>query len=537
MKVSRSLLVSGSLLALTACGASSNSAPVVYGTQPAQGRIYNSPAEIYLEQPSVDGTIRRTPERAVQPSSQLGSRVAQAPNYQSQAYAAPVETRQGVRIYNAPPSANGSLRQPATIETSQVPALPQYQAPTQLSRYDNTRSQSTSVSSPAPRAYRGLPPSPTYIEPTNVNINASSSVRTIEANNANEFITVQPGDTVYAIARRTGHRPNDIIAINNMIAPYALAVGETLRLPGAVSRTISSGSSQSIYVNDPYRNDISRTISYDTPAQSVTAPAISRGISREVIARDVLYTVVPGDTLYSISRNNGISVQSVANANRLGAPYSLSVGQQLLLPAVPVNQARTVAKASPVYSSARPLNTQPVNTQPLQAYPQVNQAQSGQPRGKIIQAGGNTEKNIASITREASFNKTNPVNPANQFSWPVKGSVISSFGTGNVGRRNEGINISAPQGTTIRSAAPGEVVYRGSELDGYGNLMLIKHDGGYVTAYAHVDVMLVRKGQKVKKGQIIGKVGKTGAVNEPQLHFEIRKNTTSVDPLRLLASN
>jgi len=116
----------------------------------------------------------------------------------------------------------------------------------------------------------------------------------------------------------------------------------------------------------------------------------------------------------------------------------------------------------------------------------------------------------------------------------VKGAVIAEFGSAGVGRRNDGVNIAAPVGTPVRAAADGEVVYRGSELDGYGNLLLIKHADGFVTAYAHNDTMLARKGQKVQKGQVIAKVGQTGAVTEPQLHFEIRQNLKSVDPLALL---
>ena len=120
------------------------------------------------------------------------------------------------------------------------------------------------------------------------------------------------------------------------------------------------------------------------------------------------------------------------------------------------------------------------------------------------------------------------------FDWPVKGAIIGQYGSGDLGRRNDGVNIAAPVGTPVRSAADGEVVYRGSELDGYGNLLLIKHDDGFVTAYAHNDVMLVRKGQKVRQGQVIAKVGQTGSAPEPQLHFEIRQNLKSVDPLAFL---
>lgn len=507
MTVSRSLLLAASVFTLAACGASSTSAPIVYGTQPAQGRIYNSPAEIYLERPSVNGatgTGQIAPPSRVNPGSQIVQAPLTAPTYQNG-----VDTRQGVRIYNAPPSVGG---QPVIGQTNSAP--------------NSTNQQYPTLANNAPArivpSYQELPPSPTYVQPgSNQYQNSQASAHHASSGS---FITVQPGDTVYAIARRTGHNPKDIIAINSLYPPYALAIGETLRMPGAsVGRSINP-----VQTSDPYANDLSRTISYDdrtsyNSASSYvpdTTPQIATnpGLSREVIARDVLYTVSPGDTLYSIARRNTITVQSVASANRLRAPYSLSVGQQLLLPAVPVGQA--VNNYSEQRSVASPIAR--VQTPHVQT-----------PRVQTIAA--TPSKNITSITREASFSKG--PSDIGQFDWPVKGSVISQFGSGGIGRRNDGINISAPQGTTVRASAAGEVIYRGSEINGYGKLLLIKHDGGYVTTYAHNDVMLVRKGQKVKKGQIIGKVGKSGSVNEPQLHFEIRHNTQSLDPLSFLASN
>ncbi|MHA7873321.1 MAG: murein hydrolase activator EnvC family protein, partial [Hyphococcus sp.] len=122
------------------------------------------------------------------------------------------------------------------------------------------------------------------------------------------------------------------------------------------------------------------------------------------------------------------------------------------------------------------------------------------------------------------------------FAWPVRGAVIAEYGSGDVGRRNDGVNIAAPAGTPVRAAADGEVVYRGSELDGFGNLLLVKHTDGFVTAYAHNDAMLVKKGDKVRQGQVIAKVGESGAVTSPQLHFEIRQNLKSVDPIALLGA-
>ena len=120
------------------------------------------------------------------------------------------------------------------------------------------------------------------------------------------------------------------------------------------------------------------------------------------------------------------------------------------------------------------------------------------------------------------------------FAWPVQGPVISPFGVAAGGARNDGINIAAASGTPIHAAAGGTVTYAGNELKDYGNLLLIKHADGYVTAYAHADRLIVGKGDVVTKGQVIGYAGKTGDVSTPQLHFEIRHDTTPVNPSNLL---
>jgi len=120
--------------------------------------------------------------------------------------------------------------------------------------------------------------------------------------------------------------------------------------------------------------------------------------------------------------------------------------------------------------------------------------------------------------------------------WPLKGKVISQFGPKDNGLKNEGINIAVPEGTSIRAAEGGVVAYAGNELKGYGNLVLIRHAGGYVTAYAHAKEILVKRGDSVKRGDVIAKAGQTGAVSSPQLHFEVRKGATALDPMKHLSS-
>jgi murein DD-endopeptidase MepM/ murein hydrolase activator NlpD len=125
-------------------------------------------------------------------------------------------------------------------------------------------------------------------------------------------------------------------------------------------------------------------------------------------------------------------------------------------------------------------------------------------------------------------------NGAVSFQWPVRGRVISDFGANESGGRNDGINIATQLGTPIHAAAAGEVSYAGNELKGYGNLVLIRHSGNYVTAYAHAERLIVSRGDTVQAGQIIGYAGDTGDVTEPQLHFEIRHGVEAVNPRPLL---
>ena len=121
-----------------------------------------------------------------------------------------------------------------------------------------------------------------------------------------------------------------------------------------------------------------------------------------------------------------------------------------------------------------------------------------------------------------------------KFIWPLRGRVLSAFGAKGGGRFNDGINIAGKDGDSIKAAEAGIVAYAGNELRGYGNLLLVRHAGGWVSAYAHTQKILVAKGQTVRRGQTIAQVGRTGGVSTPQLHFELRRGPRAVDPLRYL---
>ncbi|MCC8943486.1 M23 family metallopeptidase, partial [Bradyrhizobium sp. Arg68] len=120
------------------------------------------------------------------------------------------------------------------------------------------------------------------------------------------------------------------------------------------------------------------------------------------------------------------------------------------------------------------------------------------------------------------------------FRWPVRGKVITAYGSKTNGKVNDGINVAVPEGTPVKAAEDGVVAYSGNELKGYGNLVLVRHSNGYVTAYAHASEIMVKRGDTIKRGQVIAKSGQSGEVGSPQLHFEIRKGSSPVDPLQFL---
>lgn len=192
---------------------------------------------------------------------------------------------------------------------------------------------------------------------------------------------------------------------------------------------------------------------------------------------------------------------------------------------LPSRQQVASATNEPLVTPARPLEPQriaAVDPAPMKPAPVAPQSVAPAPAPEPVPQ---AKAPVAEPEQTASL-------PAGNFRWPARGRVIAGFGA-NGG--NEGINIAVPEGTPVKAAEAGTVTYAGSEVKGYGNLVLIRHDNGYVSAYAHNASLNVKRGEKVKRGQVIATAGQTGNVTSPQLHFEIRKGATPVDPIKHLA--
>ena len=222
-----------------------------------------------------------------------------------------------------------------------------------------------------------------------------------------------------------------------------------------------------------------------------------------------IHIVQKGDTIYSISRRYNVDMSLLARQNRLKAPYNIYEGQFLKLPGsiVEHKEAQVVALKSPEPKPAA-----------------KNSSAKKSLTDKASSKKKTAQKNSVRLPSPPSRDKA-------KFAWPVKGKVMTKFGAAGAGRHNDGINIRVQEGTSVRAAENGVVAYAGNELKGFGNLLLIKHADGWITAYAHNDSLLVKRGQTVSRGQPVAKAGKTGNAKEPQLHFEIRKGTKAVDPL------
>jgi murein DD-endopeptidase MepM/ murein hydrolase activator NlpD len=238
------------------------------------------------------------------------------------------------------------------------------------------------------------------------------------------------------------------------------------------------------------------------------------------------HTIASGESLYTIARRYEVTTQAIVQANNLSSPDRIVVGQKVIIPGrpdllstrAPVTQ---VASATPMAAPAPAQQTLPQaapNALQTAAAPAPLAAPAAQPAAAPIQV--------------ANAPAAQPVASSGGFRWPVSGRVLVDFASS----KGTGINIEAAEGAAIKAADSGTVIYVGSGVEGYGNLILIRHPNGYVSAYAHLGSMNVAKGANVNRGDTIGAAGMTGSVTKPQLHFELRKGATPVDPVPLLAS-
>ncbi|MBP6767220.1 MAG: M23 family metallopeptidase [Reyranella sp.] len=238
-----------------------------------------------------------------------------------------------------------------------------------------------------------------------------------------------------------------------------------------------------------------------------------------------VYVVKDKDTVDGLSRRYGVPSQTIIDRNNLKPPYTIKPGQTLAMPGARFVPDSYGEPASQQTAAANPNAPSSVKREGLAPPPG---AQGEAPRS-AAPAGEPTPLS------KASQSVTVPATPPARMIWPVNGKVVSSYGTSG-GQKNDGIDIAAAKGTPVKAAEGGKVVYAGGEVARMGNLLLIEHSGGYITAYGNNEELLVKKGDTVKKGQTIAKVGNSGGTPEPQLHFEVRRSGKTIDPKTVLGA-
>jgi len=312
-------------------------------------------------------------------------------------------------------------------------------------------------------------------------------------------ITLRAGETLETLSRRYVVPVAAIMQANNISNPALVHPGQHLVIPHLKGPAVALAAPPT-------------HLASNAPAIPSAAPV---GPPRMALApTSAVHIVAAGETLHSIARLYGKPVLVIAKANNIAPDSRVKIGDRIVIPDV------KSASASPP--------TQPAHAEvPAAAAPQ-NLAVAESPHSARLAS-------PATADEEQSAVKTaEPAGKLDSFRWPVRGRVIAGFGPKPNGLQNDGINLAVPEGTPIKAAEDGVVAYAGNELKGYGNLVLLRHANGFVTAYAHASEILVKKGDAVKRGQTIAKSGQSGSVTSPQLHFEIRKGSTPVDPAQYL---
>jgi murein DD-endopeptidase MepM/ murein hydrolase activator NlpD len=254
------------------------------------------------------------------------------------------------------------------------------------------------------------------------------------------------------------------------------------------------------------------------PKPAIAAAPVSAPPSVHVVNR--------GDTLLSIAHRNRVPVAELAKVNSLDPNAKLKLGQKITVPGAKSAAAPAAAPPAQV-AAAQPGAVAAPATKIAAVAPEP-----AKEKARLAQATTTPEAAVAATETPVKTAEATGALPT--FRWPVRGRVVTGYGAKTNGKSNDGINVAVPEGTPVKAAEDGVVAYSGNELKGYGNLILVRHSNGYVTAYAHASELLVKRGETIKRGQTIAKSGQSGEVGSPQLHFEIRKGSSPVDPLQFL---
>lgn len=330
-------------------------------------------------------------------------------------------------------------------------------------------------------------------------------------------ITLREGETLYNLSKRYGVPVKEIMKASDIRNASQVQAGQRVTIPTYMYSRNAPISAPDNNVNT--RNARASTGSLIAPdAGKAPRPSQNPKASYRRSSTAGIYTVQAGDTLSKIAWENGTTVSALIETNQMSGT-NVRIGQKLEMPSgstrIAANTAgssvdRTVTGATDRNTSVRAVGPKPY----------VKPAESSKKSTKMA------SKDTSAPSRTG----------IGDFRWPARGRVISNFKDKTGSGRNDGIDISVPVGTAVKAVENGVVVYSGDELEGYGNLILIRHTDGWVSAYANNKYLEVSRGDEVRRGEIIARSGRTGDATVPKLHFELRKDSSPVDPLKHLGS-
>jgi murein DD-endopeptidase MepM/ murein hydrolase activator NlpD len=397
---------------------------------------------------------------------------------------------------------------------------------------------------PPSQQYASIDPSPSYDPPVQQVSSGAFEWSAV----GGRVITVTASENLDTLTAKFGVPGEQILAANQMTSASQVRPGRILVIPRRVP--ISPDRLQN---NDTVVADAQPVQPLPEPA--VVAPAIKP--APKLVASDAAtYTVQPGETLFGVARKVGMTPVELASINGFGTDTQLQVGQTLRIKSGAATGTAVAAKdTKPTQLGAPPKplgqlvmngNGQPVDqpiTQPkIRLTSPAETAETGQlvanaPKIPTVPALPDATPPATDAKATADIDSAADAASADgkSFRWPVRGRIISGFGSKPNGEKNDGINLAVPEGTSVKAVEAGTVIYAGNELAGYGNLILIRHADGWVSAYAHNKDMLVKRGDVIQRGQTIAHAGMTGSVTAPQVHFELRKGAKPVNPLDYLA--
>ncbi|MGC2809702.1 MAG: peptidoglycan DD-metalloendopeptidase family protein [Bradyrhizobium sp.] len=387
--------------------------------------------------------------------------------------------------------ATGSVPTP-TVERRELPQYSRPQSTYQAAALPPPVASPRSLPAPTAgvsgggRGVASYSPPPAHPLETTGTVAPRSVAATHGAGQGATTIIVGTNDTLEILAHRYNASPAAIMQANGYKGPRVLSPGQQLIIPRQTA--------------------------------AIAAPALATPQSQPIAAAaPAVHVVNRGDTLLSIARRNHIPVAELAKANGLAPTAPLKLGMKLTVPG-----AKTAAVVPP---------TPTLQPAAVPATKMAAAAPESQQKARLAQATTTPEE----LSGPSPAKTAEATGALPSFRWPVRGRVITAYGAKTNGKANDGINLAVPEGTPVKAADDGVVAYSGNELKGYGNLVLIRHANGYVTAYAHASELLVKRGDTIKRGQVIAKSGQSGEVASPQLHFEIRKGSSPVDPLQFLS--